>query len=45
MWQEDLSSVAKLMHDCSDKVNVLAAGPFHDGQASDQRDVAGYISL
>ena len=40
MWQKDLSSVAKFNHHCLNKVNILAAGPSHDGQASDQPYVA-----
>ena len=40
MWQEDSVSVAKFMNGCLDKVYAPAAGPSHDGQASDQPDVA-----
>ena len=42
IWQEDLVSVAKFIDVCLDKVYAYApaAGPSHDGQASDQHDVA-----
>ena len=40
-WQKDLVSVDRFINECLDKVYAPAAGPSHDGQASDQPDVAG----
>jgi len=41
MWQEDLVSFAQFIHECLEKVYILAAGPSLDDQASDQPDKAG----
>ena len=41
LWQDDLISVAKFMHACSDKMFSCAIGLSNDGQASAQPDVAG----
>jgi len=41
MWQEGLSSVAEFISECLDKVYAPAAGPYDDGQASNEPDVAG----
>ena len=40
VWQEDLGKVAKLISECLDKFYAAAAGLSHDGQASDQPEVA-----
>lgn len=41
MWQDDLVGVAKFANDCLYNARNAAAGPSHDGQASDHLDVAG----
>ena len=41
LWQDDLISVAKFIHACSDKMFSCAIGLSNDGQASAQPDVAG----
>ena len=41
LWQDDLVSVAKFIHGCSDKMFSCATGLSNDSQASDQPDVAG----
>ncbi len=41
LWQDDLVSVAKIIHACLDKMFSCVAGLSNDSQTSDQPDVAG----
>ena len=41
LWQDDLVGVANFVNDCLNKACNAVSGPSHDGQASDQLDVAG----
>lgn len=41
MWQEDLVSDAEFINECLEKIYAPAAGPYYDGRAFDQPDMAG----